>query len=103
MPARLVFYFTLVLCLFPAESYRSAMKILMAVFGRGMGGYRVPTTGSIGAARRRLGSGPMETAVRAVMAPRARPETLGGVVSRLVVDRGRWDHVRCAGHRGQRA
>jgi hypothetical protein len=77
LPARLVFYFTLVLCLFPAESYRSAMKILMAVFGRGMGGYRVPTTGSIGAARRRLGSGPMETAVRAVMAPRARPETLG--------------------------
>ena len=77
LPARLVFYFTLVLCLFPAESYRSAMKILMSVFGRGMGGYRVPTTASIGAARRRLGSGPVETAVRAVMAPRARPETVG--------------------------
>jgi hypothetical protein len=77
LPARLVFYFTLVLCLFPAESYRSAMKILMSVFGRGMGGYRVPTTGSIGAARRRLGSGPMETAVRAVMVPRARRETVG--------------------------
>lgn len=77
LPARLVFYFTLVLCLFPAESYRSAMKILMSVFGRGMRGYRVPTTGSIGAARRRLGSGPMETAARAVMAPRARPETRG--------------------------
>lgn len=77
LPARLVFYFTLVLCLFPAESYRSAMKILMSVFGRGTGGYRVPTTGSIGAARRRLGSGPMETAARAVMTPRARPETRG--------------------------
>lgn len=77
LPARLVFYFTLVLCLFPAESYRSAMKILMSVFGRGTRGYRVPTTGSIGVARRRLGSGPMETAVRAVMAPRARPETPG--------------------------
>lgn len=77
LPARLVFYFTLVLCLFPQESYRSAMKILMSVFGRGARGYRVPTTGSIGDARRRLGSGPMETAVRAVMAPRARPETRG--------------------------
>lgn len=77
LPARLVFYFTLVLCLFPAESYRSAMKILMSVFGRGTRGYQVPTTGSIGAARRRLGSGPMETAVRAVMAPRARPDTQG--------------------------
>jgi transposase IS4-like protein/DDE family transposase len=77
LPARLVFYFTLVLCLFPQESYRSAMKILMSVFGRGEQGYRVPTTGSIGDARRRLGSGPMETAVRAVMTPRARPETRG--------------------------
>jgi len=77
LPTRLVFYFTLVLCLFPQESYRSAMKILMSAFGRGTRGYRVPTTGSIGDARRRLGSGPMETAVRAVMAPRARPETQG--------------------------
>jgi transposase IS4-like protein/DDE family transposase len=77
LPARLVFYFTLVLCLFPQESYRSSMKILMSVFGRGARGYRVPTTGSIGDARRRLGAGPMETAVRAVLAPRARPETRG--------------------------
>jgi hypothetical protein len=29
LPTRLVFYFVLVLCLFPHESYRSAMKILM--------------------------------------------------------------------------
>jgi hypothetical protein len=77
LPARLVFYFTLALCLFPHESYRSAMKILMSVFGRGGQGYRVPTTGSIGDARRRLGSEPMETAVRAVMRPRARRETVG--------------------------
>jgi hypothetical protein len=77
LPARLVFYFTLALCLFPHESYRSAMKILMSVFGRGAQGYRVPTTGSIGDARRRLGSEPMETTVRAVMRPRARRETVG--------------------------
>lgn len=77
LPTRLMFYFMLVLCLFPHESYRSAMKILMSVFGRGASGYRVPTTASIGAARRRLGSGPMETAVRAVMTPRASRETRG--------------------------
>jgi hypothetical protein len=29
LPTRLVFYFLLVLCLFPHESYRSALKILM--------------------------------------------------------------------------
>ncbi|WP_162788513.1 IS4 family transposase [Amycolatopsis albispora] len=77
LPARLVFYFTLVLCLFPHESYRSAMAILMSVFGRGGRGYRVPTTGSIGDARRRLGAGPMETVARAVMKPVAQQETRG--------------------------
>ncbi len=77
LPARLVFYFALTLCLFPHESYRSAMKILMSTFGRGAQGYRVPTTGSIGDARRRLGPEPVETAARAVMRPQARPETRG--------------------------
>jgi hypothetical protein len=77
LPARLVFYFTLVLCLFPHESYRSAMAILMSVFGRGGQGYRVPTTGSIGDARRRLGAGPMETVARAAMKPMAQRETRG--------------------------
>ena len=77
LPARLMFYFILALCLFPQESYRSTMKILMSVFGRGTQGYRVPTSGSIADARRRLGSGPVETVVRAVMQPRARPETCG--------------------------
>ena len=77
LPARLVFYFVLALCLFPQESYRSTMKILMSVFGRGAQGYRVPTTGSIGDARRRLGSEPLETVVRAVIQPKAEKETLG--------------------------
>src|SRR4030081_2113731 len=48
LPARLVFYFVLVLCLFPQESYRSAMKILMGAFGRGGKDRRVPTAGAIG-------------------------------------------------------
>ena len=77
LPTRLVFYFMLALCLFPQESYRSTMKILMSVFGRGASGYRVPTTASLAAARRRLGSGPMETAARAVMQPQARLDTRG--------------------------
>ena len=77
LPARLVFYFVLVLCLFPHESYRSVMKILMSTFGRGARGYQVPTTGSIGNARRRLGSEPMETIVRAVLRPTAEKDTIG--------------------------
>lgn len=77
LPTRLVFYFVLALCLFPQESYRSAMKILMSTFGRGAAGYRVPTTGSIGNARRRLGSEPVETVVRAVLRPKAEKDTIG--------------------------
>lgn len=77
LPARLVFYFVLALCLFPHESYRSAMRILMSTFGRGVLGYRVPTTGSIGKARRRLGPEPVETMVRAVLLPRAENDTIG--------------------------
>jgi hypothetical protein len=77
LPARLVFYFVLALCLFPQESYRSTMKILMSTFGRGAQGYRVPTTGSIGNARRRLGSEPVETVVRAVLRPTAEEGTIG--------------------------
>lgn len=77
LPARLVFYFVLVLCLFPHESYRSAMSILMGTFGRRGDRYRVPTTGSIGNARRRLGAEPVETIVRAVIQPVAGQETRG--------------------------
>jgi hypothetical protein len=77
LPARLVFYFVLALCLFPHESYRSTMRILMSTFGRGAQGYRVPTTGSIGNARRRLGPEPVETVVRAVLRPTAEEGTIG--------------------------
>jgi hypothetical protein len=77
LPARLVFYFVLVLCLFPQESYRSAMKILRQAFGRSVESPPVPTTGAIVAARRRLGADPVETIVRQVMTPIASPETQG--------------------------
>jgi hypothetical protein len=77
LPARLVFYFVLVLCLFPHESYRSAMKILMKAFGRGADGPPVPTAEAIGNARRRLGADPVETIVRHVIQPVAGPDTQG--------------------------
>jgi hypothetical protein len=77
LPARLVFYFVLVLCLFPQESYRSAMKILMKAFGRGTDGPSVPTAEAIGNARRRLGADPVETIVRQVLRPVASPDTQG--------------------------
>jgi hypothetical protein len=77
LPARLVFYLVLALCLFPQESYRSTMKILMNAFGRGVGGRPVPTAGAIGTARRRLGADPVETIVRQVIQPVANIDTAG--------------------------
>ena len=77
LPARLVFYLVLTLCLFPQESYRSAAKILMRAFGRGPDGPSVPTAEAIGNARRRLGAGPVETIVRHVIQPVASPDTQG--------------------------
>lgn len=77
LPTRLVFYFVLVLCLFPQESYRSALKILMQTFGRPAEGRRVPTIGAIVKARRRLGPEPVETIVRAAIRPVADSQTRG--------------------------
>jgi transposase IS4-like protein/DDE family transposase len=77
LPTRLVFYFVLVLCLFPQESYRSALKILLGAFGRPAGERRVAAVGAIVKARRRLGPEPVETIVRAVMQPAADRETRG--------------------------
>jgi hypothetical protein len=77
LPARFVFYFVLSLCLFPQESYRSTMKILMGSFGRGVEGSRVPTAGALGNARRRLGSDAVEAIVREVIRPVASRETYG--------------------------
>lgn len=77
LPARLVFYLVLVLCLFPQESYRSAAKILLQAFGRGASARSVPTAAAIGNARRRLGADSMETIIRQVIRPVASPETRG--------------------------
>lgn len=76
LPTRLVFYFLLVLCLFPDESYRSALRILLGAFGHAEGS-GVPRNGAIVNARRRLGSEPVETIVRAVIGPTAGEETDG--------------------------
>jgi transposase IS4-like protein/DDE family transposase len=76
LPTRLVFYFLLALCLFPDESYRSTLKILLGAFGR-TERLTVPTNGAIVNARRRLGSEPVETIVRAVVQPAAEAETIG--------------------------
>lgn len=70
LPTRLVFYYVLALCLFPHESYRSALRILLGSYGRASE-IRVPTNGAIVNARRRLGSEPVETIARAVMRPAA--------------------------------
>jgi hypothetical protein len=77
LPARLVFYFVLVLCLFPEESYQSALKIILDAFGRRDRAVRVPTAAAIGYARQRLGAECVETISREVMRPIAQPTTRG--------------------------
>ena len=77
LPARLVFYLVLTLCLFPQESYRSATKILMQAFGSAAPARPVPTAAAIGNARVRLGTGAVETIVRRVLQPVASPDTQG--------------------------
>lgn len=77
LPSRLVFYFVLALCLFPHESYQSAMKIMMDAFGRRDRAVRVPTAAAIGYARGRLGPECVERISREAMRPMAQPMTRG--------------------------
>lgn len=79
------------------------MKIFKSVFGQGGQGYRVPATGSIVAARRRSGSDPMETAVRAVTTPRARPDTRGAWYQDWLLTAVDGNHIQRARYRGQRS
>ncbi|MEV6649369.1 transposase domain-containing protein [Streptomyces sp. NPDC051219] len=60
LPARVVVYFILAMCLFFGQGYEEVARLL----GEGLGGagrsWRVPTTAAIGRARRRLGTEPLK-------------------------------------------
>jgi len=62
LPARVVVYFTLAMCLWADEGYEEVARLLVGGLkhmARWRGFWRVPTTGAITQARARLGSEPL--------------------------------------------
>lgn len=77
LPARVVVYFVLAMCLFFGQPYEEVARLLGEGLGKGRGAWRVPTTAAIGRARRRLGVEPLEALFARVCRPVAVPETAG--------------------------
>ena len=77
LPARVVVYFVLAMCLFFGQGYEEVARLL----GEGLAGggrpWRVPTTAAIGRARRRLGPEPLRLLFARVCRPVAVPGTAG--------------------------
>lgn len=79
LPARVVVYFVLALCLFAQEPYTEVMSILKQ--GLRWAGMEVgddPSDTALGKARRRLGPEPLEALFREVATPLATAATEGG-------------------------
>ncbi|QOV43689.1 IS4 family transposase [Streptomyces chromofuscus] len=77
LPARVVVYFVLAMCLFFGQGYEEVARLLGEGLGEGRRSWRVPTTAAIGRARRRLGSEPLKVLFARVCHPVAVPDTAG--------------------------
>lgn len=77
LPARVVVYFVLAMCLFFGQGYEEVARLLGEGLGDGRRSWRVPTTAAIGRARRRLGPEPLKALFGRVCRPVAAPETAG--------------------------
>ncbi|WP_446697081.1 transposase domain-containing protein [Streptomyces mutabilis] len=77
LPARVVVYFVLAMCLFFGQGYEEVARLLGEGLGDGRRTWRVPTTAAIGRARRRLGTEPLRALFARVRRPVAVPETAG--------------------------
>jgi hypothetical protein len=80
LPARVVVYFVLAMCLFCEDAYEEVMRKLvngLRFLGTWRDGWRVPTTGAISQARQRLGEAPVRTLFERVAVPMAVPGTRG--------------------------
>lgn len=77
LPARVVVYFVLAMCLFFGQGYEEVARLLGEGLGDGRRSWRVPTTAAIGRARRRLGVEPLKVLFGRVCRPLAVPETTG--------------------------
>jgi hypothetical protein len=80
LPARVVVYYVLALCLFCDDAYEEVMRKLvngLRFLGNWSEGWRVPTTSAISQARQRLGEAPLAALFDRVAVPIARPGTRG--------------------------
>jgi Insertion element 4 transposase N-terminal/Transposase DDE domain len=80
LPARVVVYYVLALCLFCDEAYEEVMRKLvngLSFLGTWVDEWRVPTGGAISQARTRLGSAPLAALFERVARPIAQPGTRG--------------------------
>ncbi|MEU3355362.1 IS4 family transposase [Streptomyces sp. NPDC037389] len=80
LPARVVVYFVLAMCLFSGQGYEEVARLLTQGLERVRQWerpWRVPTTGAIGRARRRLGPEPLKVLFDRVCRPVATTATVG--------------------------
>jgi Insertion element 4 transposase N-terminal/Transposase DDE domain len=80
LPARVVVYDVLAMCLFSQVGYEEVARLLtegLAWARRWRGSWQVPTTGAIARARARLGAAPLRALVGVAVRPLATPATSG--------------------------
>ncbi|MFD7628993.1 IS4 family transposase [Streptomyces sp. NPDC059851] len=80
LPARVVVYFVLAMCLFSGQGYEEVARLLTQGLERARrweGSWRVPSTAAIGRARLRLGPEPLRELFARVCRPVATEETVG--------------------------
>jgi Insertion element 4 transposase N-terminal len=80
LPARVVVYYTLAMCLFTRVGYEEVMRLLvegLAWARRWRGSWQVPDKSSIARARARLGPAPLRALFMEVARPLATPATKG--------------------------
>lgn len=80
LPARVVVYYVLALCLFCEDAYEEVMRKLvngLRFLGNWSDDWQVPTSGAISQARTRLGPEPLAALFDRVAVPMARPGTRG--------------------------
>jgi hypothetical protein len=80
LPARVVVYFVLAMCLFSREGYEEVTRLLtegLAWARRWRGHWQVPTTAALSRARARLGPEPLKALFARVAAPVATEATAG--------------------------